>query len=233
MIKQSIQAHDAVELPELIIFDVNETLSDMAPMRGLWKKAGVPSHLARLWFTEVLRDGFALAATFQSVPFASVARDAARRLLLAAGAADVDASADSIMEGFLQLDVHPDVAEGVPALGGLDIRLVTLSNGGTAVADQLLTKAGLRPAFEALLSVEAVGCWKPVLQPYKYALDTCSVTPGHTMMVAVHPWDIHGAAEAGLRTAWIARTDEPYPSYFTPPDITANSLTDLARQLGH
>lgn len=216
---------------ELIVFDVNETLSDMTPLQGLWQEAGVPAHLAQLWFTEVLRDGFALAATLQGAPCAAIARDAARRLLASAGATDVDGSAERIMDGFVHLDVHPDVVEGVRALVGLGIRLVTLSNGGTAVADQLLTRAGVLPAFEALLSVEAVGCWKPALQPYQYALDTCSLTPGQAMMVAVHPWDIHGAAAAGMRTAWIARTEEPYPRYFTAPDIIANSLTDLAGKL--
>jgi 2-haloacid dehalogenase len=52
------------------------------------------------------------------------------------------------------------------------------------------------------------------------------------VLVAVHPWDIDGAARAGMATAFISRTGIPYPGYFTPPQITATSVGDLAAQLG-
>ena len=50
-------------------------------------------------------------------------------------------------------------------------------------------------------------------------------------MVAVHPWDLHGASRAGLRTAWVDRTGSPYPSHLPPPDLHVRSLVDLAEQL--
>ncbi len=218
-------------LPRVIIFDVNETLSDLAPMQELWKAAGVPAHIAALWFAEVLRDGFALTATLQNAPFATIAGDVARRLLRAAGAVDVDASTDRIVAGFSTLGVHPDVVEGVRALRTLCIPLITLSNGGAEVAEGLLERSGLRSDFDVLLSVEAAGHWKPAPPSYRYALDTCGVPAEQAMLVAVHPWDINGAAAAGMRTAWVARAHEPYPTHFSQPEITADSLVDLARQL--
>ncbi len=51
------------------------------------------------------------------------------------------------------------------------------------------------------------------------------------LLVAVHPWDIDGAARAGMATAWIDRGDTPYPDCCTPPWRTASALTDLAQQL--
>ena len=51
-------------------------------------------------------------------------------------------------------------------------------------------------------------------------------------MVAVHPWDLHGAARAGLATAWLDRTGAPWPEVFTPPTHTAADLPALAAQLG-
>jgi 2-haloacid dehalogenase len=51
------------------------------------------------------------------------------------------------------------------------------------------------------------------------------------LLVAVHPWDIHGAARAGLRTAWLNRTGTKYPSYYARPDLTVTALTDLAPAL--
>ena len=33
-------------------------------------------------------------------------------------------------------------------------------------------------------------------------------------LVAVYPWDLDGAARAGLASVWINRTGGPYPEYF-------------------
>ena len=51
------------------------------------------------------------------------------------------------------------------------------------------------------------------------------------MLVAVHPWDIHGAHQVKMATAWVNRSDGDYPAYFEQPDFRATSLTDLASQL--
>lgn len=47
----------------VVVFDVNETLSDLSPLSARFADLGVPESMARLWFTAVLRDGLALAAT--------------------------------------------------------------------------------------------------------------------------------------------------------------------------
>jgi hypothetical protein len=48
------------------------------------------------------------------------------------------------MAGFEELDVHPDVPDGMRSLRASGIRLVTLSYGSTDVADKLLRRADLR-----------------------------------------------------------------------------------------
>ncbi len=92
--------------------------------------------------------------------------------------------------------------------------MVTLSSGSASVAEELFDRAGIRDRFEALLSVEQAGAWKPAAGAYAYALEQCRVDPMDAMLVAVHPWDIDGAAREGLATAWINRTGVPYPDYF-------------------
>jgi 2-haloacid dehalogenase len=127
--------------------------------------------------------------------------------------------------------VHDDVPSGVRALADLDIRMVTLSNGSAAIARRLLTDAGVDGAFEAFLSVEQAGIWKPAHDAYAYALQACQVEPSDAMLVAVHPWDTDGASRAGLGSAWINRTRGRYPDYFRAPDLEAASLSELAEQL--
>ena len=48
------------------------------------------------------------------------------------------------------------------------------------------------------------------------------------MLVAIHPWDIDGAARAGMATAWLNRGGRDYPTHFTQPDHTITALAELA-----
>jgi 2-haloacid dehalogenase len=218
--------------PAVMIFDVNETLSDMAPLAGRFEDVGAPAYLAKTWFAELLRDGFARTVSGMSESFAILGAEA-----LHVGLENqpldrpLDEAVNHVMQGLLALGVHPDVPEGIRALSDLGIRLVTLSNGSATVADTLLQGAGLRDRFEKLLSVEEAGVWKPAHSAYAYALAECAVEPKGAMLVAMHPWDTDGASRAGLGTAWVNRGGARYPSYFMAPDLEVASLTDLADAL--
>jgi len=218
--------------PRVIVFDVNETLSDMAPMAGRFADVGAPDLLAKVWFASLLRDGFALAAAGGKETFTRLARGALEAVLAGASLNRPAAeAADHVLSGFSDLSVHPDVPAGVRLLREGGLRLVTLSNGSADVAARLLAKAGIRGEFEYLLSVEDADAWKPAPAAYGYAARVCAVPIDQMLLVAVHPWDIHGAHRAGMRTGWIARQPASYPGYFSAPDLQAPDLSALARQI--
>ncbi len=66
---------------------------------------------------------------------------------------------------------------------------------------------------------------------YTHAARACSAGPGQMLLVAVHPWDIHGARQAGMRTGWVTRQETPYPGYFAAPGLQAPDLVTLAGQI--
>ncbi|WP_138731514.1 haloacid dehalogenase type II [Modestobacter excelsi] len=216
----------------VIVFDVNETLSDMSPMAQRFTDIGAPAHLAPLWFASLLRDGFGLAAAGAHRPFADLGADALRTVLHGADLnRDQPAAIDHVMSGFSELTVHPDVTDGIHALRRSGHRLVTLTNGSIQVSETLFANAGIRDQFDTLLSVDDAGIWKPARGAYEYAAHTCGTELSDMLLVAVHPWDIDGAGRAGMTTAWINRAGAPYPESLTPPTMHATSLTDLAGQL--
>ncbi|RAM38384.1 haloacid dehalogenase type II [Arthrobacter globiformis] len=218
--------------PTVIIFDVNETLSDLSPLADRFAETGAPRTLAKLWFATLLRDGFALAAAGDNKTFAEIGAEALRGLLTGSDLnRETDAAVDHIMQGMAGLGLHPDVPDGVSALKASGYRLVTLTNGSASVAERLFNAAGIRDSFDLPLSVEDAPAWKPARAAYDHAARTCGADPEQLLLAAVHPWDIHGAARAGLQTAWINRSGAPYPAYFTAPDCTASSLPDLAGAL--
>lgn len=215
-----------------IVFDVNETLSDMAPMAEAFHAVGAPPTLAKTWFAGVLRDGFALATVGETTDFIEIAKD---HLMAALGAVPlnrpIDQAASSILEHLKKLSLHPDVAEGVHSLARAGLRLMTLSNGSTAIAEKLLTNGGIHDEFSMLLSVEGASLWKPARAAYEVAFTASGLSSQELLLVAVHPWDIHGAHRAGMRTAWINRDSDTYPSYFASPDLVVRSISDLSDAL--
>jgi 2-haloacid dehalogenase len=223
---------DGPRVPAVILFDVNETLSDMSPMASGFVDVGAPAHLAATWFAALLRDGFALTAAGGTAPFAQLGVGVLRASLANLPLnRTLDEAIEHIMGGFDELTVHHDVLDGIPALAALRTRLLTLSNGAATVAQRLLERAGIREHFEMLLSVEDAGVWKPAPGAYAYAAQQCGVEPVDLMLVAVHPWDIDGAHRAGLDTAWINRTGATYPDYFARPTLQATSMRHLAKLL--
>jgi 2-haloacid dehalogenase len=215
------------------LLDVNETLSDMEPLRARFERVGVSPRLLDAWFAGTLRDGMALTASGAYADFADIARAVLRPLL--GGQAELsvplDEAVDDILAGFRELPVHPDVEPGLRRLHDGGVRLATLTNGSTAIAEGLLGRAGLSELIERFLDVTEVRLWKPHPKPYHWACETLGVSPVDAVLIAVHPWDIHGAKRAGLRAAWLDRRGTGYPDVFDAPDLTGADLPELAEHI--
>ncbi|MBC7595217.1 MAG: haloacid dehalogenase type II, partial [Kineosporiaceae bacterium] len=184
------------------------------------------------WFAGLLRDGFALTVAGGSATFVDLAAQGLQRSFSKVQLnCSIAQAVAQVMEGFADLSLHADVASGLRRLRAGGVRIVTLSNGPSTVAEKLLVQAGVAGEVERFLSVEGVSPWKPAAAAYECALTTCGVDAADAMLVAVHPWDIDGAMRAGLQTAWIDRNDGMYPDYFSPWTLRATSVEDLADQL--
>lgn len=227
----------AAATPSVIVLDVNETLSDLSPLRARFVEVGAEESLAATWFSSVLRDGIALATTGEMAGFAEIGGALLGAMLpasLSGGARD--GAVAHVLDGFTSLPVHADVPDGLRALHALGLRVVTLSNGASSVADGLLERAGVGvgpgEVVEATLSVADAGVWKPAAPAYSHAVAHTGEPAERHLLVAVHPWDVHGSRRAGLGGAWIDRSETAaYPGFFARPTHRAPDLVELARVL--
>ena len=219
--------------PELVVLDVNETLSDLEPLRARLHGAGAPGHLLETWFSGTLRDGFALAASGTARPFPEVGAAVLHGLLSSVHGLmlPVEEAVAAVLDAMPSLDVHPDVPAGLRALASAGVRAVTLTNGSLAQSETLLERAGVANLVERRLSVDGAGRWKPHASAYRYASEQCGVSLDRCAMIAVHPWDLHGAAAAGMASGWINRRGAPWPAIFTQPDVTGGTLDEVVRRL--
>jgi 2-haloacid dehalogenase len=244
-----------VSPPEVCVLDVNETLSDLTALVPRLVEVGLAGSDLEPWFAGVLRDGFALTLLGRGPVFADIAAAGLRARLAAGGTdpgtgpgtdmgtnpgtrpgtdpgTDVDGAVAHVLAGFSALPLHADVAPGLRDLHRQGIALVPLTNGATAMSDRMFADADLLGLFAHRLSVQEIGPWKPHPAPYAHALRTSGTSAERALMVAVHPWDLAGAAAAGLRTAWVDRGGHGvWPGHFDPPDLHVTGIDDLARRL--
>ncbi|MBG6240187.1 2-haloacid dehalogenase [Mycetocola sp. CAN_C7] len=217
---------------QVIVFDVNETLSDLSPMAGAFRDVGASEKLADAWFATVLRDGFALATVGESAPFLDIAEDCARSILVRASlTVPLEDAVRTVLGRLGSVPLHTDVPDGIRRLHADGHRLFTLSNGSTSTAERLFRQADILSCFEGLLSVDGQTTWKPAAEAYARASEVCGVPLENMMLVAVHPWDLNGAARAGMSTAWVNRQQASFPPYFTEPTVVVSSIRELSEHL--
>jgi 2-haloacid dehalogenase len=124
------------------------------------------------------------------------------------------------------MPAFPDVPGALAKLREGGLQLAVLTQSPAEAAETLLANAGIRPHFERVLSAPASGAFKPEDLAYRYALDQLGAT--QAWFVAGHWWDVAGASYAGLRTAWISRTDLAYPVAMPAPDVEGPDLAAVA-----
>ncbi|MEX0962601.1 MAG: haloacid dehalogenase type II [Pseudohongiellaceae bacterium] len=138
-------------------------------------------------------------------------------------------------EAWHRLSPWPDTVAGLNKLKTKYV-ITTLSNGNVSLLTHMAKNGGL--PWDAILSAELSGHYKPDPQAYLKAADLLSLKPEQVMMVAAHPGDLRAAARTGLKTAYVIRPLERGPGRpvnRNPDgefDYTAEDFNDLARQLG-
>lgn len=214
-----------------IFFDVNETLTDFSALAQPMAELGLDQTETGAWFSELLRDGFALTITDNRSSFAGMAGEALMSVLTRKGHTVFQEKVDAVVQAVAALPPHPEVAPALKTLIEAGYSLNTISNGSSAIAEGLLAREGLSHLVTRVLSVEGQAPWKPHRRAYECALGQASVEPQQAALVASHPWDVHGARDVGMFGVWVARETSHYPTYFHPPSASVRTLMDLSEVL--
>lgn len=218
--------------PELLFFDVNETLLDLGPLeKSVAKALGGRESLAKLWFTTMLQ--YSLVETVSGT-YREFGEIGAAVMRMVARNHDVELSADEASEAIApitSLPAHPDVKAGLRTLKDAGFRMATLTNSPQEGVDAQMENAGLSGFFEKRLSVGSVEAFKPDRRTYEWAAAEMKVPLERCMLVAAHGWDIAGAMRAGMRGAFLARTGQSLYPLAPDPEISVADLGKLASSL--
>ena len=140
----------------------------------------------------------------------------------------------ALVRSWRRLPAWPDARPGLERLRRRHVT-ATLSNGHVALLVDLVRFADLR--FDAVLSAQLAGSYKPDPVVYRTAAELLGLAPQQLGMVAAHGQDLEAAAEVGLRPLFVRRPQEwgpaggDEPPHGLPGLLVAGSFEDLADQL--
>lgn len=215
----------------ILMFDVNETLLDLAPLKEPFEKAfGRPDAL-KTWFSTLLQYASVATLTGGYQPFGRLGVAAAETTAKQYGVSlDADAI-KGLVSRIRTLPPHPDVKAGLESLKAAGFRLVTLTNSSPDAAEAQLKHAELRPLFEKVYTVEVVKVFKPHPATYRSVAEDLGVATSDLRLIAAHGWDIAGAQAAGCAGAFIARPGQELYPLSPRPDVVGPDLGDVATQI--
>jgi 2-haloacid dehalogenase len=218
-------------MARICVFDVNETLLDLAALDPHFERIFGDASARQAWFGQFLALWLTETVTGVYTDFGTIGGAALEMLAERQGGNLSDEDKQQILGGMQELPPHPEVSENLSRLRDAGIRLAALTNSTQQVADGQIENAGLKDHFEQVLSADTVKRLKPASEPYRLAADSLGVEIGQIRLVAAHAWDIAGALRAGCAAAFVARPGMVLSPLVERPDVVGTDLREVADQI--
>jgi 2-haloacid dehalogenase len=218
-------------MPQLkaLVFDAYGTLYDVHSVTALAEKLfpGKGAALSQLWRQKQLEYSWLRSLMGSYENFNHVTEEglryAAAALKLAAG----EEALQALLKQYVHLGTFPEVKA---ALAGLKAgrKLAILSNGAPDTLGELVANSGLAPLFDAVLSVDLVGVFKPDMRVYALAEERLGLPREEIGFVSSNCWDAVGAGNYGFTVFWINRLGMPADPHGQAPDHVIVGLDQIA-----
>lgn len=213
------------------VFDAYGTLFDTASAtrRCTGDLGDRAAPLAALWREKQLAYTWLRAVQGRHADFWQVTGDALD-FALETLAIDQPGLRDRLMQLYLTLDPYPEVPEVLRRLRAAGLKTAILSNGTPRMIEALVAGAGLE--FDALLSVEQAGVYKPDARVYQLALDAFGLPARAIAFQSSNGWDAYGASAFGMQVVWCNRSRQRPERLPGAPDREIDTLAVLPALVG-
>ena len=211
-----------------IIFDAYGTLFDVTAPTRVAGFGDLARPVSDLWRLKQLQ--YTWLRTIQGLyaDFETVTGDALDHAMDQHGIDDADLR-ENALAAYRALPLFDDSQLCLDALQG--DRLAILSNGTASMLGDILNKAGIADRFEAVLSADSVGLFKPAEPVYAMAPDRLGIDPEDTYFISSNGWDIAGSAAFGYRAIWINRGGLAMDRMPAEPEHVLDGLAGLPKLL--
>lgn len=139
------------------------------------------------------------------VPFWQVTGEALDHALETLDLPQDGALRQRLMDLYRTLGTFPEVVCVLRSLREAGFATAILSNGSPDMLASAVEGAGLAGQFDAVLSVDEVGTFKPDPRVYQLAVDHLGIPATAIAFLSSNAWDAHAAAAFGMRAVWCNR----------------------------
>ena len=137
---------------------------------------------------------------------------------------------ESLLQSYRVLPAFSDANESLVALQAEGHRLFAFSNGTTEAVEEVLRASGLLERFEGVVSCDALATFKPNPDVYRYFMKEAGDS-NDAWLVSGNPFDVIGAVSAGMKSAWVKRSDNAvFDPWGVDPTVTVATLSELCDQ---
>ncbi|WP_310449221.1 haloacid dehalogenase type II [Sulfuritalea sp.] len=188
------------------VFDAYGTLFDVSSVaRGAQDALGERwQALSDLWRTKQLQYTWLRGLGGHHADFWQVTGDALDFAMGTLGIED-DALRARLMDLYLRIAAYPEVPAMLAELKSRGIKLAILSNGTPQMLAAAVANSGIAEYFDAVLSVEEVGVFKPHPSVYGMAPQRLKVSKEQICFLSSNGWDAFAAKAFGFRVLWCNR----------------------------
>lgn len=216
---------------DTILFDINETVLDLASLRPRFEAVFGDAAVTSTWFAMLLHTSTVCALTDVKTGFATLAGTMLDAVAARRNITITSDQRDQILGGFASLAPHPDVVPALQHLRTSGYRTVAFSNSSLNLVTSQITNAELSDHYDQIVSVEDTGSFKPDAKVYRFVAEHLERPMGELRLVATHDWDTHGALCAGMLAAYIDRSGAPYHPLYQRPDVFESTMGDIVEQI--
>ena len=223
-------------MTETLCFDMYGTLCDTSSVRTtlaaeLAVSESLVAEIDATWRAKQLQYSYQSALMESYRPFWVVTGDALDYALDQWGVAADDPTREAVLDSYNHLDPFPDAVETLTRLSEAGHEVTVLSNGNPEMLGALAENAGLAPHLDDVVSADEVSTFKPSPAVYENAAARAGREVGECRLVSGNAWDVAGAGNAGLKTAWVNRGNDPFERIGVEPTLEVSSLGGVADEL--
>ncbi|SCX65670.1 HAD family hydrolase [Variovorax sp. EL159] len=195
--------------PRAVLFDLLTALLDSSTV---WNAAAGSEEKGRAWRAEYLRLTYGCGAY---VPYEQLVKEAARNAGMA------DSAPDALEAQWDTLPVWDGARELLLALQP-HCKLAVVTNCSRQLGHRAAARLGI--GWDAVVTSEEAGFYKPDPRPYRAALDQLGVQAEDAAFIAGSGYDMFGTSVVGLRTYWHNRVGLALPQGAPPPELQGATL---------
>ena len=114
-----------------------------------------------------------------------------------------------VLTAYRHLDAFAEVPAMLRQLRLQGISRAILSNGEPGMLTDAVRSAGIAELLDDVLSVEAVGVFKPDPRVYRLCTERFGMPAAEMVFLSSNPWDAYAAQEFGFQVFWVNRSGVP------------------------